>query len=111
MHSRIVAIKSVPEEGVACRIVYKDGRVVDLMESTRDSRGTDANSRKAEKSVRNEFRKGTSDPVEKSEIHVHKNRDGTYSYAFGAEPTVWPEDEPGRDDYPPKPVRVERRPR
>lgn len=28
----------------------------------------------------------------RNELHIHKNRDGTYTYAVGANPTLWPED-------------------
>jgi hypothetical protein len=30
---------------------------------------------------------------EQSEFHVHKNRDGSFIYAMGQEPMIWPEDE------------------
>jgi hypothetical protein len=30
---------------------------------------------------------------ERDQFHVHKNRDGSFTYALGEEPTVWPEDD------------------
>ena len=61
-----------------------------LTEATRDSIGTHTDPRQAEKAVQDEFRK--SFPTNSDEVHVHKNRNGTYCYAVGLMPSTWPED-------------------
>lgn len=66
-------------------IVLVGGRTVRLRQAERDSDGTAAK-------IRTRMRSRLKSR-ERSEFHVHKNRDGSFTYAVGKEPTVWPEDD------------------
>lgn len=90
MKTKLVRFAESPRAGVAVEVVIQGEEVKILTTATRDSKGTDTDPRKAEKAVRDEFRK--SFPTNSDEVHVHKNRSGTYSYAVGIEPSEWPED-------------------
>jgi len=64
---------------------FADGRRIRLRKTERDSDGTAAK-------IRTRMRSRLQSR-ERSEFHVHKNRDGSFTYAAGKEPAVWPEDD------------------
>jgi hypothetical protein len=68
----------------ACVLKFSDGRTVRISKAEQDADGTAA---KIRTRVRNRL-----ESHEKSQFHVHKNRDGSFTYAAGIEPKVWPED-------------------
>lgn len=92
MKTKLKGMTANPRGGVEVEIETVDDGKVELTTATRDSVGSDADPRRAEKSVRDELRKSYPSRI-KSEFHVHKNRDGSFAYAVGAEPDTWPEDE------------------
>jgi hypothetical protein len=91
MKTRLVRMASNPRDGIAVEIEVDGEPVKVLTDSERDAVGTDPDPRKAEKAVQDELRTSFTDNAD--EIFVHKNRDGTYAYAVGLEPSEWPEDE------------------
>ena len=77
---------SVSKDGAESATVFKkDGTVITLTKIERDEAGSGAD-------VQDVFR--LKFPThQRDQVHAHKNRDGTYAYALGQEPTVWLEDE------------------
>ena len=90
MKTKLLRMISNPRDGVAVEIEVRGEPVKVLTDSERDAVGTDPDPRKAEKAVQDELRKSFAENAD--EIHAHRNRDGTYAYAVGLEPSEWPED-------------------
>tara|TARA_Y100000310_G_scaffold344956_1_gene460764 strand:+ start:11802 stop:12065 length:264 start_codon:yes stop_codon:yes gene_type:complete len=66
-------------------IVTLDGQKGMLLKTQRDSFGTESGIKDA---LRAKF-----SIEQRDQIHVHKNRDGSFAFAIGREPKVWSEDE------------------
>ena len=91
MKIRLVRLAADPSEGIAVEIEVAGKPVVAMSSADQAAAGTDPDPRNAEQAVETELRSHFTE--NQDEIHVHKNRDGGYSYAVGLRPDQWPEDE------------------
>jgi len=89
--TKLKRLSGSPRDGIAVEIEVDGEPVKVLTDADRDAVGTDPDPRQAERDVQYELRKSFTDNSD--EIFVHKNRDGTYAYSVGIEPSRWPEDE------------------
>ena len=91
MKTKLKRLSGSPRDGIAVEIEVDGEPAKVLTNAERDAIGTDPDPRQAEKDVQDELRKSFT--ANSDEIFVHKNRDGTYTYSVGLEPSEWPEDE------------------
>ena len=90
MKTKLIRLAGSPRAGIAVEIEIVGEPVKSFSEAACDLAGSDPDPRIDEKSVETELRKLFETNAD--EIHVHRNRDGSYAYAVGVAPGQWPED-------------------
>jgi hypothetical protein len=85
METKLISFGVPPRNNTDALVIRTKSKTTVLTITERDSDNTEDS---VQTRVRDRIPGG-----EGSELFTHKNRDGSFAYAMGKEPTVWPEDE------------------